>query len=307
MLHFEPPAQVPAPILPNSLRKDEAELISEWQFEDRLRAGGVAPRHTVLLHGPPGCGKTHLAKHIASALEMPLYIVRFDSLVSSYLGETGSNLRQVFDFIAANRCALLIDEIDAIAKLRDDRNELGELKRVVISLLQNIDLTATRSILLAATNHPHLLDHAIWRRFEVVWELGELSADARLKLLQEHVGGGLEQSLHSVLPECTEGLSGADLVRVAQMAKRREILGSTANRGEAILLSLLEHVGRRETQSNGDQRDDRAVVMALALRRIDAKSYSFQALERLTGIPHSTLHHRQKQDKNGRRATAHHS
>src|SRR5690606_18619651 len=161
-----------------------------------------------------GCGKTHLARYIASAVGMRLYSVSFDALVSSFLGETASNVRQVFSFASANRCALFIDEVDAIGKLRDDANDLGELKRVVISLLQNIDRASTRSLILAATNHPHALDVALWRRFEVAWELPFPNGAARSALFGDYMQPAPSPAMLGFLADCSDGMSGADIEQV---------------------------------------------------------------------------------------------
>jgi SpoVK/Ycf46/Vps4 family AAA+-type ATPase len=247
------------------------------------------------MYGPPGCGKTHIARHLASALAMPLYIVRFDGLVSSFLGETASNLQQVFRFFSANRCVVLLDEIDAIAKLRDDRTELGELKRVVISLLQNIDYAETRSLLVAATNHPHLLDPALWRRFDLTWEIPLPGRELRERLWQNLAVVPLERAVLRVVAEESEGMSGSDIRQIATDARRKLALEPATEPGEAILLSLVGHLRRRVPASAGihDVTTERLPRVALALRDVASSAkYSFKRLERLTGIAHSTLHHR---------------
>ena len=125
----------------------------------------------MLLYGPPGCGKSRLARYTARKLGLELYVARLDGLISSYLGSTSKNIRALFEFASRTPCVLFLDEFDAIAKLRGDTQELGELKRVVNSFIQNLDTLGTQSVVLAATNHEVLLDAAVWRRFSYRLEL----------------------------------------------------------------------------------------------------------------------------------------
>ena len=144
------------------------EILFEHNREEVLRSHGLRPSDPVLFCGPPGCGKTLTAEVIAGELGRPLAIVRTDSVVSSFLGETAANLRKVFDFVAAHRMVALFDEFDALGKEREDASEHGELRRVVNAVLQMFDAYDGRSLVVAATNHEDLLDTAIWRRFEEV-------------------------------------------------------------------------------------------------------------------------------------------
>ena len=144
------------------------EILCEHNREEVLRAHGLRPSDRVLFCGPPGCGKTLTAEVIASELGRPLAIVRTDSVVSSFLGETAANLRKVFDFVAASPMVALFDEFDALGKEREDASEHGELRRVVNAVLQMLDAYEGRSLIIAATNHEGMLDSAIWRRFEEV-------------------------------------------------------------------------------------------------------------------------------------------
>src|SRR5579883_2590120 len=150
---------------------------------ERLNANGVGVSPSMLVYGPPGCGKSQLAKFIASELGLPLITSRVDGLISSYLGSTSKNLRLLFEYAMSHPSILFLDEFDALAKMRDDRGELGELKRVVIGLLQNIDAMGKDHVLIAATNHEHLLDPAIWRRFAYKIHLVEPESQIREKML----------------------------------------------------------------------------------------------------------------------------
>jgi SpoVK/Ycf46/Vps4 family AAA+-type ATPase len=143
-------------------------FIQYYKKRDMLLKAGIETSFSILLYGPPGCGKTTVAQYIASIMKLPLVCPRLDGLISSLLGSTAKNIRKIFDFVVNRECILFLDEFDVIAKLRDDKNELGELKRVVNSLIQNIDNLGGDTILIAATNHHELLDPAIWRRFSKI-------------------------------------------------------------------------------------------------------------------------------------------
>ena len=159
------------PILSDLATKKVNDFIELIKHKGELYKNGVDFCSTILLYGPPGCGKSTVAKYIAQQLGLPLVIARLDALVSSLLGSTAKNIRKVFDFADSRPCILFLDEFDAIAKARDDQHELGELKRVINSLLQNIDSLSSDSVLIAATNHEELLDRAIWRRFHTILEI----------------------------------------------------------------------------------------------------------------------------------------
>jgi SpoVK/Ycf46/Vps4 family AAA+-type ATPase len=154
-------------ILPKPARQGIEELIEEQRRADVLRAHGLEPRSRILLVGPPGTGKTTLAEGIAEAVAVSLFVVRYESMIGSYLGETAARLKRVFDYARTTPCVLFFDEFDALGKERGDIHETGEIKRVVTSLLMQIDELPSYTIVAAATNHPELLDRAAWRRFQV--------------------------------------------------------------------------------------------------------------------------------------------
>jgi SpoVK/Ycf46/Vps4 family AAA+-type ATPase len=157
-----------APVLSKEIETQLAGLLRERRSMDRLLQSGLMPTRSALFVGPPGVGKTMSARWIASELQLPLLILDLSAVMSSFLGRTGNNVRAVLDYAKRQSCVLLLDELDAIAKRRDDATEVGELKRLVTVLLQEVDEWPASGILLAASNHPELLDPAIWRRFDML-------------------------------------------------------------------------------------------------------------------------------------------
>lgn len=155
------------PILPPSLVATFEQIFQERENTEKLLHAGLLPTRSAVFIGPPGVGKTLTARWIASRLGYPLYILDLTVVMSSYLGKTGANLRTVLDFAKETKSVLLLDEIDAIAKKRDDFSDVGELKRLVTVMLQEIDNWPASSLLLAATNFSELVDPAIWRRFDM--------------------------------------------------------------------------------------------------------------------------------------------
>lgn len=167
----EPSRRMSDLVLPRRIVDDLHDLVGEIRDTAILRSHSLEPRHTLLLIGPPGTGKTSLAAAIASELALPFLTVRYEGLVGSYLGETASRLQEIVDYVTHTPCVLFFDEFDSVGKERSDTQETGEIKRVVSSLLLHMDALPSHCVVVCATNHPEMLDRAVWRRFELRMEL----------------------------------------------------------------------------------------------------------------------------------------
>ncbi len=174
-------------VLPETISRSCEELIEEHRRVDLLHSHGLEPRHRVLLVGDPGTGKTALAEALATELMIPLLVVRYEHVIGSFLGETSARLQQVFDHARQRQCVLFFDEFDTLGKERGDVHETGEVKRVVSSLLLQIDRLPSYVVAVAATNHPELLDRAAWRRFQVRLKLPRASRTAIETLIEQWV------------------------------------------------------------------------------------------------------------------------
>ena len=220
----------PAPILGTELEAAIADLLREWDRVEELARMGVRPNMQCLLYGAPGVGKTLLARFISHQLGLPLVEARLDGLVSSFLGTTARNIGALFDFADRYSCILFLDEFDAIAKARDDSQEVGEIKRVVNALLQRLDARKAQGFTFAATNHEHLLDPAVWRRFEARIRIPKPEAATRkLMLLRFLEPVTLTRSEMRMLVWLTEGMSGADLETLITGGKRYLVLHARSN------------------------------------------------------------------------------
>ena len=217
--------QIEVVLSKNNFEKLQSFILG-YKNADRLNSLGIGLSNTLLLYGPPGCGKTKCAFLIAKELNLPLIIANLDSLISSYLGTTAKNIRSLFDYIQKMPCVLFLDEFDAVAKARDDSNELGELKRVVNSLLQNIDAMSNTSLLIAATNHESLLDTAVWRRFDYKLEIERPDTEAVNKLLELFISDNLvlTEREKSEMAFAFGGLSGADIEIIVKQALRNAVI-----------------------------------------------------------------------------------
>lgn len=227
----EPTRSLDDLVVPQTVDDALRHLCIEVGRWEELDAAGIPRRQRVLLHGPPGCGKTSAAEAIASELMAPLAVVRLDAVVSSYLGETAANLRRIFEFAAGGRWVLFFDEFDALGRSRDDPTEHGEIKRMVNAVLQMLDAYRGPSLLVAATNHEGALDTAVWRRFDAVFELPkptvhQLRAILRRRLVNHpHRGIDIDAAAAKLkgLPHAAAEQAAWDAARRALLDNRHEI------------------------------------------------------------------------------------
>lgn len=280
-------------VLPDKQKEVLLQIIQEQGGAEDLMKHNIMPANRLLLCGPPGCGKTITAQAIAHELKLPMAYVRLDGLVSSYLGQTSTNLRKVFDAVKNQRIVLFLDEFDAIAKKRDDSNELGELKRVVTTLLQNFDNMPANVFLIAATNHQHLLDPAIWRRFNLAIILELPNEAQRDKLIMKWLN---EMKIDAKLDvkqisKLTEGLNSAQIKELVTATAKKYYTNQQKLDNDDIISILLQQLTL--FSENSDE-------MWSVLKKMNERGIGLRKLAKATGMPHSTLNYRlNKKEKDG--------
>lgn len=245
------------PVLPAQANEAYEALRREWSHEAKLTSYALPVSRSMLVYGPPGTGKTTLALAIAAHLALPAVVARLDGLISSLLGNTAKSLGALFDFCNRYACVLVLDEFDAVAKVRDDTNEIGEIKRVVNALLQNLDKRAQYGLTIAITNHERLLDPAVWRRFEQQVRIGEPDYAARREIAAENLHTyELGHVVAQVLAALTDGKSGSDVKGLGIAFFKTVVLSDApdiapadamrqAARSTGVALPLLELEDRR--------------------------------------------------------------
>lgn len=227
LVRFEYPVELEVrPIWQENISSFLDQFLRERLHESKLLSNGIGPSRSMLFYGPPGVGKTLAAKWIAFKLDRPLLTLDLSAVMSSYLGRTGINIRHVLDYAKGIDCVLMLDEFDAIAKRRDDIGEVGELKRLVTVILQEVDDWPESGILLAATNHHTLLDPAIWRRFDLILDFPMPTQENVRIAIKEFLGSDNEQAPEqiSLLAALLDGESFSDIHRQIMQARRQAVV-----------------------------------------------------------------------------------
>ncbi len=271
-----------APCLPEAEAQALDDFVAEQKAADRLLRGGLVPRSTVLLIGPPGVGKTLIATSLAERLGLPLLQVELATAISSYLGRTGQNVKEVLDYARSHPVVLLLDEVDAIAKRRDDHSDLGELKRIVSVLLKELEDWSGPSVVIAATNHEQLIDPAIFRRFHLTLRVPTPDAKRAAEILRGHLRPEeVSTKLATFSGEVLAGTSGSDIRAVAHEVRRARCL-SQDRMTETLLLERLA--------SRCESVDARKRFCGLASEILPDKERTVSRIASLFGVAKSTAH-----------------
>jgi SpoVK/Ycf46/Vps4 family AAA+-type ATPase len=242
LYEIDPARSLDSMLLSEGVRAACRELIEEQQRRDLLRSYGLEPRHRMLLSGAPGNGKTSLAEAVAHELMAPLFVVRYEAVIGSFLGETSSRLKRLFDFVRTHQCVLFFDEFDTLGKERGDTHETGEIKRVVSSLLLQIDALPSHVVVITATNHAELLDRAVWRRFQLRLEMPAPTLEQKedwFRRLQEKLEAPLGITPKSLAAKLNVG-NFSDLEQFCEDVQRRYVLSLPNANLKAILQERLK-------------------------------------------------------------------
>lgn len=227
------------------------QIVKELEIEKVLATYGLKPKQKILFYGHSGTGKTLTAKILSSVIGYPLVYVRFESVISSFLGETASNLRKIFDFIEKGKWIVLFDEFDIIGKQRDDPTEHGEIKRVVNNFMLMLENYEGESVIIASTNHPHLLDIGVWRRFDEIVYFDPPDKERRKKILEKYLRVLKKDKNFDLnkLSEESEGFSGADIEQSCIGALKMAILnGKDTVSLNDVIKAISRHKKRMEAK-----------------------------------------------------------
>ena len=263
-----------APVFDENIQHAIQSIVQEWLKFDQLLKIDASPASSCLIYGLPGTGKTHLAKWIAKQIGMPVVLARLEGLMSSFLGTTSRNIGNLFTFANRYRCLLLLDEFDAIAKLRNDPQEVGEVKRVVNTLLQCLDSRHENGFTIGVTNHDSLLDPAIWRRFDIQIEVPAPSREVMMILLERFLYPlNFDETEIKFLAWCIDGKSGADAEMLSKWLKRAFTLKKDSNIVAVMKQFALLNSGRVESNKRAVMLQEDELFMN---ELVEDKNFSFK-------------------------------
>lgn len=236
------PFKIRDPFLKKDVANKIDSFIYQWEKKEELLGYGLPPEKSILLYGEPGVGKTYTAKWIAYKLELPLLVLDLSSTISSYLGKTGQNIKQVLEYAKSFDSVLFLDEFDAIAKRRDDTGDIGELKRIVNVLLKELEDWPNNGIVIAATNHPEMLDKAIWRRFDLAIELTRVDNTLLREIIKDEFDEikKLEEEYIKILEIIFKDQTMAKITKLCDSIKRNYILSKNRCIEKSIFFELKE-------------------------------------------------------------------
>lgn len=269
------------PVLSKASRAEVDRVVRERKAADQLMQAGLMPVRSVLMSGPPGVGKTMTAGWLAKQLGLPLFTLDLASVMSSYLGKTGANVRAVLNHAQEHPCVLLLDEFDSIAKRRDDDSDIGELKRLVTVILQAIDDWSPLSLLVAATNHGELLDPAVWRRFDVMLNFSLPDATQRAQLMRGH---DVPEEIANAIAAVVDGQTFSAISRAMDSARKQTVLDGVPFE-EALVdwaLTVSATPGKPSSSIARERRDLQALVYR-------GRNLSTREIAEQIGVSHTTV------------------
>lgn len=271
------------PLLDSSLEAQLKQILMERYHSETLKKKGLKPASSIVFQGPPGVGKTITANWLAHQLGLPLYVLDLTAVMSSLLGKTGSNLRSVLDFAKSHPCVLFLDEIDAIAKKRSDESDVGELKRLVNILLQEIENWPSQGLLVAATNHPELIDPALWRRFDLDVTFSPPSKENIKKAIVEFLDVDLNDFSHLIdfLVESQKGESYSNIKRTINRLRKLKLINPEEFETSSFkfLIPNLDELSRQER-------------ISFAVKLVSDFSFPKQRAAKLLGVSRDTIRKR---------------
>ena len=271
------------PLLDNSLKVQLNQILEERQHTEELESKGLKPASSMIFQGPPGVGKSMTASWLARQLGLPFYVLDLTAVMSSLLGKTGSNLRAVLDFAKSHTCVLFLDEIDAIAKKRSDESDVGELKRLVNILLQEIENWPNQGLLIAATNHPELVDPALWRRFDLDVTFCLPNEENVRAAIAEFLGPDLNEFSHlmELLVDSQKGESYSNIKRTINRLRKLRLINP-----EEFENSCFKHLIPNAEDLSRQER------ISFAVKLVSEFSVPKQKAAKLLGVSRDTIRKR---------------